>query len=179
MDEKRRRELEAVIADMRQGMARADRSPEEAVPADEALEDRLALARRIGRLYLSFSRVLLERLGEEEGKAAILEAMRDYSLHCAEARKEGMVDLPRRGVHARQEVAQVDGEFRLRCHGCGIQQDLVIALGGLGQEPAESLTTQQFHGTRRHRSGAKDVQRRDIRLHHGGIERRIPHKNVG
>ena len=123
MDETRRQELEGVIAGMKEAMTRSDRPAEDSVPADEAREDRLALARRIGRLYLSFSRMLLKRLGEEEGRAAILEAMRDYSLHCAKARKKGMVDLPRRGVHAQQEVVQVDGEPRLRCHGCGIQQE--------------------------------------------------------
>ena len=124
MDEKRKKELEDIMSGMWQNMGSRGEESEDSIPVEEALEDRLALARRIGRLYLSFARVMIDRLGEEEGEKAILEAIRDYSLHCAEARKKGMVDLPRRGIHTKMELVEVEGEKRLRCHGCGVAREL-------------------------------------------------------
>lgn len=124
MDEKRKKELEDIMSRMWQNMGSGGEESADSIPVEEALEDRLALARRIGRLYLSFARVMIDRLGEEEGEKAILEAIRDYSLHCAEARKKGMVDLPRRGIHTKMELVEVEGEKRLRCHGCGIALEL-------------------------------------------------------
>ena len=55
-------------------------------------------------LETAFARVLIDRLGEAEAKKTILEVIRDYSLHSAEARKKGMVDLPRRGIHKKSEM---------------------------------------------------------------------------
>jgi len=65
-------------------------------------------------------------LGEAEAKKAILEVIRDYSLHCADARKKGMVDLPRRGIHKKSEIVEVDGQRRLRCYGCGIAEEFAM-----------------------------------------------------
>ena len=123
MDASVKRELDQLIAGIRDQMEAGTKIKEDFIPAEEAKDDRLALARRIGRLYLSFSRVLIDRLGREEATKAILEAIRDYAEHCAEARKKGMVDLPARGIHERTEVVSIDGEKRLRCYGCGIQQE--------------------------------------------------------
>jgi hypothetical protein len=123
MAQKGQSELDQLVAGLRQHMEAAAAIRETHIPAEDAKADRIALARRIGRLYLSFSRVLIERLGREQGLQAILEAIRDYSRHCAEVRKKGNVDLPARGIHDRQEVVLVDGKKRLRCYGCGISQE--------------------------------------------------------
>jgi hypothetical protein len=66
---------------------------------------------------------LIDRLGEEGAKSAILEAIQDYSYQCAEARKAGLMDLPQRGIHEKTEMTEVDGERRLRSWGCGIAQE--------------------------------------------------------
>jgi hypothetical protein len=123
MDGDRKKELETLVAGIWQQLESYGDEAEETVPANEAKEDRLALGRRIARLYLSFSRVLIHRLGEEEAKKAILEAIRDYSYHCAEARKKGMVDLPRRGIHENMEVVKVNGEHRMRTSGCSVASE--------------------------------------------------------
>ncbi|MFH1091828.1 MAG: hypothetical protein V1742_09705, partial [Pseudomonadota bacterium] len=126
MEEKRRKELEAVLAGVWKQMEQFGVVTEESIPVEEAAEDRRALGRRIGRLYLAFARVLIDRLGEEEAKRAILEVIRDYALHCAEARKKGMVDLPRRGIHQKTEMVEVEGQRRLRSYGCGIAQEFAL-----------------------------------------------------
>lgn len=123
MDDAKTKELEQAIELIFQNMEAGVNRHEEVISAKDAQEDRLALARRIGRLYLSFSRILLDRLGKEEGIKAILEAIRDYSSHCAQARKKGLVDLPARGIHERQEMVEVAGKKRLRCYGCGISKE--------------------------------------------------------
>ena len=123
MDQNRKKELEAFVAGMWQQMESSREGVEDFLPAAEAMEDRRALGRRIGRLYLAFSRVLINRLGEEEAKKGILEAIRDYAYYCAEARKRGGVDLPQRGIHKKSEVVEVDGQKRLRCYGCGIAEE--------------------------------------------------------
>lgn len=126
MEEQRKKELETLLAGVWKQMEQFGAEAERTVPVEEAAEDRRALGRRIGRLYLAFARVLIDRLGEAEAKKAILEVIRDYSLHCAEARKKGMVDLPRRGIHKKSEMVKVNGQRRLRCYGCGIAQEFTM-----------------------------------------------------
>lgn len=123
MDEERKKQLEATVEGIWAMMGTFGAQTEETIPAGEAAEERRALGRRIGRLYLAFARVLIDRLGEEEAKPAILEAIRDYSFQCAEARKAGMMDLPQRGIHEKTEVVEEKGERRLRSWGCGISQE--------------------------------------------------------
>lgn len=123
MDEARENQLKEIIGGMWQQMESYWSQTEDTIPAASAEEDRLALARRIGRLYLSFARVIIDRVGEEDGRDAILEAIRDYSARCSDARKKGIPDLPRRGIHTKTEVVEVDGQKRLRCYGCGISDE--------------------------------------------------------
>lgn len=123
MDENRRNKLESIVAEIWKQIEAFGTQNETSIPSEEAAEDRRALARRIGRLYLSFARVLIDRLGEDEGKKAILEAIRDYAYYCAEARKKGLVDLPQRGIHRKAEVIEVSGQKRARAYGCGIAQE--------------------------------------------------------
>jgi hypothetical protein len=98
---------------------------EQSVPANEAKADRRAIARRIGRLYLAFARIIMEKFGEREGKKIIMEAIRDYSYHCAEVRKKGQVDLPARGIHEKMVLDDVEGQNRLRMWGCGIAEEFM------------------------------------------------------
>ena len=126
MDEERKKQLEVVLEGIWKVMESFGGQEEEAVPADEAKEDRRALGRRIGRLYLAFARVLIDRLGEEEAKMAILEAIRDYSYRCAEARKMGLVDLPQRGIHEKNVFEEIGGKKTLKSYGCGIAQEFQI-----------------------------------------------------
>ena len=123
MDENRRKMLEAKVLGVWKQLEAFGTQKEISIPAEEAAEDRMALARRIGRLYLAFARVLIDRLGEDNAKKAILEAIRDYSYHCAEARKKGLVDLPQRGIHTKAEVLEVDGHKRARTYGCAIAKE--------------------------------------------------------
>jgi hypothetical protein len=122
MDEARRRELEDHLARLKEEFLSFGQS-EPTLTAEEAAEDRRALGRRIGRLYLAFAGVLIERLGEERGREAILEAMRDYGRECAEAGRQGLVDLPKRALHRRTEAAEVEGSRRVRTYGCGIAEE--------------------------------------------------------
>jgi hypothetical protein len=48
------------------------------------------LARRTGLLHYYFSRAIVDRLGEEEGKALIKEAIWAYGRHCGQAVREGV-----------------------------------------------------------------------------------------
>lgn len=123
MDEERKKQLDAVVQGVWKVMETFGTQQEESVPAAEAAEDRRALARRLGRLYLSFARVLIDRLGEEEATKAILEAIRDYSSHCAQARKKGLVDLPKRGIHEKNVYEESAGRKSLKSYGCGIAQE--------------------------------------------------------
>lgn len=123
MDEERKQQLQATVEGLWGMMRDFGGKDEDVIPAEEAAEERRALARRIGRLYLSFARVLVDRLGEEGAREAIMEAMRDYSFQCAEARKAGMMDLPQRGIHETTEVTGEGGARRLASTGCGIAQE--------------------------------------------------------
>jgi len=123
MDEERKQQLQATVEGLWGVMKDFGKTVEEAIPAEEAAEERRALARRIGRLYLSFARVLVDRLGEDEARGAIMEAMRDYSFQCAEARKAGMMDLPQRGIHKTSEVVGEGEARRLQSTGCGIAEE--------------------------------------------------------
>lgn len=120
MDEERKKQLEDTISGMWDDMESSSAHTEDTISAEDANEDRLALGRRIGRMYLSFARILIDRLGEEEGRKAILEAIKDYSMRCSEARKRGMVDLPRRGIHQGRSIVETEQGRRLRTVGCSI-----------------------------------------------------------
>jgi hypothetical protein len=123
MDKNRIMELESIVGKIWKQFESFGTQKEEFIPAEEAAEDRKALGRRIGRLYLSFARVLISRLGEKEAKKAILDAIRDYAYYCAEARKRGLVDLPQRGIHEKAEVVEEKGRKLLRTYGCSIAQE--------------------------------------------------------
>ena len=102
-----------------------------------SLEDarmQVALAsRRLGLLHLAFAEVLVETLGEEEGRRTIVRAIEEYSKKIGQAKLERalsaglepsaetffeMADLPSIGMHEGVEEVEVDGEMRYRAYGC-------------------------------------------------------------
>jgi hypothetical protein len=51
------------------------------------------MARRTALLHYYFSRAIVDRLGEEEGKALIKEAIWAYGRHCGQAVRAGVEDM--------------------------------------------------------------------------------------
>lgn len=106
---------------------------EKMVPLREAMEQVRVTGRRLALMHLAFSRILVEELGEEKGKKAIVRAMMEYGRMVGEKNKAGQQDLPFYGFHDKytyedkeftdtREKASIAGkEFdysRYRVHGC-------------------------------------------------------------
>ncbi|MBS3789081.1 L-2-amino-thiazoline-4-carboxylic acid hydrolase [Candidatus Bipolaricaulota bacterium] len=104
------------------------------IPLDEAEKEVELASRRIGLLHLAYAETLIDELGEE-GKKVILESIKNYGLKIgAEVKKqveeEGLDpepdnfgkgssrNLPKFGMNDGAEEVTVDGEERLRVHGC-------------------------------------------------------------
>jgi murein DD-endopeptidase MepM/ murein hydrolase activator NlpD len=103
------------------------------VPANEAREQVALACRRLGLLHLAFAEVLVEQLGPEEGKRMAARAIKEYGRLIGEKKREkalkkgmdlgpedfrALSDLPAFGMHDRIEEVEVDGEKRIRAHGC-------------------------------------------------------------
>ena len=104
---------------------------EEAVALEEAKEQVRRVCRRLGLLHLSFTRTLVDELGEGRGKQLILKAIKDYGTRIGEEVKANVTaqglendpanykeDLPLYGMHDGMEVIEVDGGKRMRAHNC-------------------------------------------------------------
>lgn len=115
----------------------ADKSmPEkETIPIEEAKREVEMTARRIGLLYLSFARTLVDDLGEEEGKRLILKAIKYYGKKIGERTRKNVIDqgldpvpenaakggdIPKFGMLERTETVEVGGEKRMRGYGCAM-----------------------------------------------------------
>jgi len=101
------------------------------VPFEEAKEQVRKVCIRLGLLHLSFAKTLISQLGEKEGKQLILKAIKDYGIRIGEEIKANVTaqglsndpanyreDLPLYGMHDYIEEIEVDGEKRMRAHGC-------------------------------------------------------------
>ncbi len=103
------------------------------IPMEEAKEQVALACRRLGLLHLAFAEVLVAKLGPEEGRAAVNRAIKEYGRLIGEKKKEralgmgldlgpesfrAMSDLPGLGMHERIEEVEVEGEKRIRAHGC-------------------------------------------------------------
>ena len=103
------------------------------VPLREAMEQVRVTGRRLALMHLAFSRILVEELGEEKGKKAIIRAMMEYGRMVGEKNKAGQQDLPFYGLHdkytygdkefldtrEKSNIAGKDFDFsRYRIHGC-------------------------------------------------------------
>ena len=106
---------------------------QEIIPIEEAKEQVALASRRIGLLHLAFAEVLVEQLGPVEGKRMVTRAIKEYGRLIGEKKKEraleegmdlgpecfrALSDLPSLGMHQRIEEVEVEGERRIRAHGC-------------------------------------------------------------
>ncbi len=105
----------------------------DAISMDDAKMQVALASRRLGLLHLAFSEVLVDTLGEEEGRKTIVRAIEEYSRKIGNAKAERaraagleasaetffeMGDLPSIGMHEGVEEVEVDGEKRYRAYGC-------------------------------------------------------------
>ena len=103
------------------------------IPLEEAKRQVALVSRRLGLLHLAFAEVLVRDLGEEEGKKMAARAIKEYGKMIGEKKKEtavqedkelspetflGLSDLPSIGMHNQIDEIEVDGEKRIRAHGC-------------------------------------------------------------
>ena len=106
---------------------------QEMIPLQEAKEQVALACRRLGLLHLAFAEVLAECLGPEEGQKVSARAIKEYGRLIGEKKRERaleegldlspgsfrvMSDLPSLGMHDHIEEVEVDGEKRIRAHGC-------------------------------------------------------------
>jgi hypothetical protein len=133
---------------------------QEMIPREEAKEQIARTSRRLGLLHLAFSQVLVEQLGPEEGLRLATRAIKEYGRLIGEKKREiaiekgmdlgpesfrALSDLPNLGMHERIEEVEVEGEKRIRAHGCvmgTLWNDM--GKGGLGGcycivDPASSM----------------------------------------
>ncbi|MFC1790984.1 L-2-amino-thiazoline-4-carboxylic acid hydrolase [Gemmatimonadota bacterium] len=103
------------------------------IPREEAKEQVALVCRRLGLLHLAFAEVLVSELGPEEGRKLVARAIKEYGRMIGEKKRElaegrgmdlgpesfrALSDLPTLGMHDRIEEVEVDGEKRIRAHGC-------------------------------------------------------------
>lgn len=63
------------------------------VPEDQWEHDVWLMGRRLALLYYFMSKKIIEKVGEEEGKVLIKEAIWDYGTYCGKAVAEGVLAL--------------------------------------------------------------------------------------
>ena len=103
------------------------------IPLDEAKQQVALASRRLGLLHLAFAEVLVDTLGEEEGRKVTVRAIEEYSKKIGKAKADRaraagleptaetffqMGDLPGIGMHEGVEEVEVGGEKRIRAYGC-------------------------------------------------------------
>jgi hypothetical protein len=106
---------------------------EKSVPIEDAKRQVELTSRRLGLLHLAFAEVLVRELGPRKGEQLIAQAIKQYSLKIGKAKRDraqeqGMEltresfaelsDLPSFGMHEGIEEVEVEGEKRIRAHGC-------------------------------------------------------------
>jgi len=105
------------------------------VPIDEAGHEVALASRRVALLHIAYARMLVDEFGPERGREMIVEAIRAYGQRIgdevrAAVEAQGLDptpenygagssrQLPAFGMCASVKHADVDGERRLRVHGC-------------------------------------------------------------
>lgn len=108
---------------------------EKMIPLDEAQREVAITSRRIALLHLSYAKTLVEELGEEKGTELIEKAIKDYGIRIGEKTRKEVLNqsledtpenfsagkslrVPKFGMHDLIETVEVDGESRMRAHGC-------------------------------------------------------------
>lgn len=82
---------------------------EKKVPLHEAMEQVRVIGRRLALMHLAFSKILIEELGKDKGKNAIIKAMMEYGQMIGKTIKAGHQDLPFYGLH--EKYTYGDKEF--------------------------------------------------------------------
>jgi hypothetical protein len=105
----------------------------ETISVDEARRQVALVCRRLALLHLAFADAIVEALGDEQGKRLVERAIKRYGTLIGEAKREAAIrrgletdregfdsvsDLPRLGMHDAIERVDVEGEQRVRAHGC-------------------------------------------------------------
>lgn len=79
------------------------------VSLDEAAREVEVAITRLALLHLSFSKTLIDELGEERGRELILKSIIRYGKRVGERIKRGLPDLPKYGVHKERKGERVYG----------------------------------------------------------------------
>jgi hypothetical protein len=110
---------------------------EATIPLSQARQEVATVCRRLGLLHLAFAQVLVDEMGDTEGKRLIIKAIESYSRMIGEKKKQLLAeqglepnlenlakvrDIPTIGMHDRVEHVEVDGERRSRAYGCVMAQ---------------------------------------------------------
>ena len=112
---------------------------EKSVTVKEAIHEVEVAITRLALLHLSFSRTLVEELGEEEGKELIIKSILEYGKRVGERTKRGLQDLPKYGVAGEYkegriyncvlaEVFREYGEEDLGCLYCYVDPAKTMAI---------------------------------------------------
>jgi len=106
---------------------------EEMITLAQAEEEVATVCRRLGLLHLAFAQVLVDELGDTEGKRLVIKSIESYSRMIGEKKKQVLKeqglepnmenlalvrDIPTIGMHDCVEHVEIDGERRSRAHGC-------------------------------------------------------------
>lgn len=102
-----------------------------AVDLNEAKEQVRKVCKRLALLHLSYAKVIIDELGEVEGKNLVLKAIKDYGIRIGENVKETVhakgsnndpenytEDLPSYGMHDKMEKVNLNNEEYIRAYGC-------------------------------------------------------------
>ncbi len=118
----------------------------ELIPLKIAIEEVEVAITRLALMHLSFSKVLIDELGESKGKELVIKSIVEYGCRIGELVKKGGRDLPKFGVH--EDVFQNDkGEFIVK--GCKLakvfKQYDELELGSLYcfVDPAKSMASDE------------------------------------
>jgi len=101
------------------------------VTLEEAKEEVKKVCQRLALLHLSFSKTIIDEMGEKRGKKIILKAIKGYGKSIGEKikdtiSKEGLdnkpenykEDLPLYGMHDKSETVEINGEKKMKAYGC-------------------------------------------------------------
>lgn len=103
------------------------------IPLDEAKRQVALVCRRLALLHMAFAEAIVDALGQEEGMRLVVRAIKGYGKLIGEAKLEAATrlgleatmesfekvsDLPSFGMHDAIERVDVEGEPRIRAHGC-------------------------------------------------------------
>jgi hypothetical protein len=80
---------------------------EKSVPIEEAIHEVEVAITRLALLHLSFSKTLVEELGEEKGKEVIIKSILEYGKRGGDRTQRGLQDLPKYGVSGEYKEGRI------------------------------------------------------------------------